>query len=255
MEPQIDLLTNQAIKAALTGNWERAIGINLQILAEDKDNVETLNRLARAYREVGKIGKARETYQRTLKIDKLNTIAKRGLLRLNMIATKEKNSDMGKGLGKGFLEEAGKTKVIQLLYPADEKILAALDSGDRVKIMVGKHRICIHDQQGRYLGRLSDDLAARLVKLVSAGNTYEVLVKSIEEKQIKVFIRELSRGERVANLPSFPVGEKIDYVAFTPPDLVHKDKPNVRTTEEDGEAPDENEEVGLNEDEELTDVI
>ncbi len=235
MDSQLNLLTPQAIKAALEGNWEKAIETNSQILELAPSDVEAMNRLARAWRESGKVNKAKELYQRALKLDKLNVIAQRGLARLKIKAIKGKAEEKVSVSGKRFLEEAGKTKVIQLLYPAEVEILAALDSGDRVKLVVGKHRVCIHDSRGKYLGRLPDDLATRLIKLVTAGNKYEVLVKSVEGREIKVFLRELVRGEKVAQIPSFPVGEKIDYVAFTPPELVHKEKPDVSTLEEEEE--------------------
>jgi hypothetical protein len=47
-----------------------------------------------------------------------------------------------------------------------------------------------------------------------------------------VFIREVERGKNVSSILSFPI-EKIDYVSFTPPELVHKDTPEIEETEED----------------------
>ena len=32
-------------------------------------------------------------------------------------------------------------------------------------------------------------------------------------------------------VPSFPLTEKLTYAAFTPPELVHEEKPDVSTTE------------------------
>lgn len=53
------------------------------------------------------------------------------------------------------------------------------------------------------------------------GNKYQVLVKSVDKKQVRIFTREMERGKDAKDMISFP-GEKIDYVSFTPPELVHK---------------------------------
>jgi len=71
------------------------------------------------------------------------------------------------------------------------------------------------------VGRLPDDISARLRKLISLGNTYKVLIKSVNQEEVKVFIREEARAQKLADTPSF-APEKLDYVAFTPPELVHK---------------------------------
>ena len=228
------VLAQQAIKAALEGEWERAIELNSQILTSDETNVEALNRLARAYREIGRSAKAREIYLKVLKIDKLNVIAQKGLSKINSRSVRSNGDDKFPVTGKEFLEEAGKTKMVQLIHAAEKKILSGLDSGDPVKLVFGKHRVCVDDSEGRYLGRLPDDLAMRLVKLAAAGNRYEAKIRSISDKDVRVFLREVFRAEKVAEIASFPVGERVDYVAFTPPDMVHSERPDVSTLEEEG---------------------
>jgi len=239
---ELNLLKSQAIKAALSSSWQEAVEINSRILTIDLTDVEAMNRLARAWGELGKMQKAREMYGKVLKLDKFNTIAQKGLTRLKTVKTEVKMGEWAAVAkqevpsGEKFLEEVGRTKVVQLLHPADSKTLASLSSGDEVQMVTGKHRVCISDMRGKYLGRLPDDLAFRLIKLIGAGNKYEVLVKSVEERDIKIFLREIKRAPKVAHIPSFPAGEKINYVAFTPPDLVYKEKPDVRSLEEEEEG-------------------
>jgi tetratricopeptide (TPR) repeat protein len=219
-----------AISAALSGNWEKAVKINLEIISHNAEDVDALNRLARAYWELGKIPDASHITQKVLKIDPVNPIALK-------CAEKWKSAE-GNGAHisnpsstETFLEEPGKTKLITLLNLGDSKIFTNLDPGEEVKLLSYAHRVSINTLDGKYIGCLPDDLAARLRNLIKMGNKYQVLMKSVDPKEIKVFIRELERGPKAQDIPSFPT-EKIDYVSFTPPELVHKDTPDTTSPEE-----------------------
>lgn len=215
-------LAQRAIDLALKGEWEEAIKINLQILDETPDDVDALNRLARAYAETGKIGKAREAAGDVLKIDPFNPIAQKGLDRWSTAKNGHKNGHTHIVSSEMFLEESGKTKIVSLINTGESKLLATLDPGVEVKIMCYPHKVSVVTHDDKYLGKIPDDLAARLRMLVKAGNKYNVLIKSVDTKEVAVFIRETERGAEAPNMPSFPT-EKIEYVSFTPPELVHKD--------------------------------
>ncbi|MFC1625490.1 hypothetical protein ACFL1Q_00405 [Patescibacteria group bacterium] len=227
-------LAQKAIKAALTSNWKEAVSINSKILSKNKKDIDSLNRIARAYAELGDISNAKKYTQKVLRIDPLNRIA-------------DKANEKWKAIKKGafepsatppaesFLEESGKTKIAPLIYPGDTLTLAKLDSGDEVKINAHGHRVSVINNEGKYIGRLPDDIAARLKKLIKMGNKYQILVKSIEKSEVKVFIREVIRGKRAKEIPSFS-SEKINYVSFTPPELVRKKEEHfvVNSEEEEG---------------------
>jgi hypothetical protein len=226
-------LAQNAINAALKGSWKDAIEINLHILQNDRENTDALNRLARAYAETGDLTNARLTAQKVLKVDMFNTIAIRSL---------EKWKDLKKGdvfsthlpNVEMFLEEPGKTKICSLLFIGDNKILAKLNSADEVKFDTHSHRVCICTQDNKYIGRLPDDLSARLKKLIKLGNTYKVYIKSTDKNDVKVFIKEIKRDKKINDIPSF-TAEKIDYVTFTPPELVH-DKSEINNGSEDDDV-------------------
>src|SRR5581483_1195643 len=76
-------LKTQAIQIALTGNWEKAAQLNIEILKENPEDTEALNRLAFALAALGNNKEAKEAYDRVLIIDPLNPIAQRGLKRIN----------------------------------------------------------------------------------------------------------------------------------------------------------------------------
>lgn len=229
-------LAQKAVKFALQRKWKEAIAANLEILASQPQDTDALNRLARAYSEMGEIGKARTTAQKVLKIDPVNPIAVKCLERWKTISKVKKDSGRVYSVD-AFLEEPGKTKLVSLFHTGDQSVFANLDPGEEVKLVPFAHRVSVNTYDGRYIGRLSDDLAARLKNLIKSGNKYQTFVKSVEPKNVTVFIREVERGEKSKDIASFPQ-EKIDYVAFTPPELVHSDQPL-----EIGEDPDDAEGV------------
>jgi tetratricopeptide (TPR) repeat protein len=222
-----------AISLALSGNWIEAVKVNLEIISQNAEDVDALNRLARAYWELGKIPEASSATQKVLEIDPVNPIALK-------CAEKWKSAE-GNGAHisnpsstETFLEEPGKTKLVTLINLGESKIFANLDLGEEVKLFSYAHKVSINTLDGKYIGCLPDDLAARLRNLVKSGNKYQVLMKSVDPKEVKVFIRELEKGPKVQDIPSFPT-EKIDYVSFTPPELVHQDTPDTLNTEESSE--------------------
>lgn len=216
-------LAQKAVNAALQKDWESAVKVNLEILDKSPQDTEALNRLAHAYSEKGEIGKARTTAQKTLKIDPVNSIAVKCLEKWKIMSKIKKGSSKTYSVDS-FLEEPGKTKLVNLFHPGDPEVFASLNPGEDVKLVPFAHRVSVTTHDGRYIGRLSDDLAARLRGLMKSGYKYQTLVKSVEPKNVTVFIREIERGGASRDTASFPQ-EKIDYVAFTPPELVHTDQP------------------------------
>jgi len=225
-------LAQKAIAAALCGSWKEAISFNKTILSQNPKDIDALNRIARAYAEMGKIAKAKQIAEKVLKIDPFNPIAKKSLAKWKGCKSGEfyKSSTLPAQL---FLEEPGKTKVVSLLNLADETVLVKLDSGDEVTINPRSHRISVLSPQGNYIGRLPDDLSARLRKLINYGYQYKIVIKCIEPKEVIIFIVEVKRPKEFTDLNSFPT-EKIEYVSFTPPELVHK-KEETETTQEEVE--------------------
>ena len=75
-------LHQQAIQAALCANWQEALDINLQIIKQLPQSVEVLNRVARAYFELGNLKQSRKYYEEALKNDPYNQIAAKFLKRI-----------------------------------------------------------------------------------------------------------------------------------------------------------------------------
>lgn len=223
-------LAQQAINEALLGNWTQAVSLNKQILKQDSKDVDALNRLARAYAELGEIKKAKKVTQSVLKIDPFNTIAKKASEKWKAIKSGD-ISDSCPSSARTFLEEPGKTKIISLLHLGSNRIIAKLDAGDEVNLAPHAHRISINTISSKYIGRLPDDVSMRLRKLIKLGYEYKVVIKSVDNMGVKIFIREIKRSPRISDYPSFSP-EKIQYVSFTPPEKVHKKKDVVVTEDE-----------------------
>lgn len=225
-------LSQQAVSAALFGKWDEAVSLNQKILETDGQNIDALNRLARAYAEKGILKEAITTTKMVLKLDPFNPIATKCLNRWTKLSkTRTNGAGCTMSAANVFLEEPGKTKIISLLYLGDEKLLAILSAGEEVVLSAHNHRVSLTTKDGKYIGRLPDDLSARLRSLIAKGNQYQAYIKSVDPENVKVFIREVKRVKELADVPSFP-GEKLDYISFTPPELVHRDRQVVTEVEE-----------------------
>jgi tetratricopeptide (TPR) repeat protein len=224
-------LAQTAITEALAGNWKEAVTTNKLILKKDPKDTDALVRLARAYAETGELNKAKRYAKKALKLDPFNNIAKKSLEKWKELKDGE-TITTGTSKAQVFLEEPGKTKLISLIHTGDAKLLSSLDAGDEVSLKTHSHKVCVVTSNGKYIGKLPDDLSARLKKLIKYGNEYQAFIKSIEKKEVKVFIREIKRVDKLSDIPSFST-EKIDYISFTPPELVHKKEDIIKISDEE----------------------
>lgn len=216
-------LVQKAVEAALSGKWKEATQFNSLLIKENPKDIDALNRLARAYSELGNLKKAKTLAEKVLKIDPFNSIATKAL-------NKWKGLKSGQSIStrpaspEAFLEEPGKTKTVSLINLGDPRLLAKLDSADEVKLTPHSHRVSVITPDGKHIGRLPDDVSARLRNLIKNGNIYQVLIKSIEPDDVKVFLREITRGRLAGDVKSFPT-EKIDYITYSSPDIIRKKDP------------------------------
>ncbi len=202
-------LEEQAIKAALNQNWLKAIEINRKIHKDNPKDIPTLNRLGRAFWEMGKIDEANKAYKQAIKIDPFNPIANKNLKRLTGAKKRPHKNSKNDFInsGKVFLEEPGKTKLVRLTRLSSPQILSELDSGDPVFLLIKKRLVSVLDNNKNYLGSIPEDLSQRLIKLIKGGNQYQGFVKSVDRQKLEVFIREISRSRKFIDTPSFPQGK------------------------------------------------
>lgn len=199
-----DELAQIAINCALQSNWHDAIKNNLLILKENKDDVDALNRLSRAYFENGDIAKAKKTSNNVLKIDSTNSIAIKALDKYKHCSPIKNVKDKITSNITSFIEESGKTKITTLINLGSENKYSRLSAGDEVLLTPYTHKVSVTTMSGAYIGKLTDDLSARLRRFIKGGNKYIVLVKSVGKNAVKVFIKEVKKGKDLKNTDSFP---------------------------------------------------
>lgn len=215
-------LAKTAIAAALKGNWEKAAELNKKILAENPQDSDALNRLAKACSELGNAEKAKNCYSQVLKFDPANAIAVKNLKLLTK-STNGKNGSQTNGQSGSknlsldiFLAEPGKTKLVNLINLATPSTLSQLTCGEKVEMVIKKHQVVIESSTGDHLGAIPDDLSHYLISLTSAGNNYEAYIKAVRTNVLTLMLWEKERAAKFANQPSFLARKEVKATKSTP---------------------------------------
>ncbi len=192
-------LRRKAIDAAKTANWQLAVELNQQILSQYPEDVSALNRLGVAYVQLKNIKKATKAFKDVLKLDKTNIIAKKHLSKI------EKNQDLSAPsfTQQHFIEEPGKTKIIELRRLANKQTLEKLHVGAPCELKL-KNRYISIEVNGNYVGALPEDVSFRLGKLIQGGNQYNCSIRSSNGKNCSVYIKETYRSSKNFGIQSFP---------------------------------------------------
>ncbi len=243
--------SKQAIALAMQGRWKEAIAANKSIIDNFTNDVDAYNRLGRAYMELGEYSQAREAYKQAIKLDPYNVIAKKNLHRLSYLEETPEGSkgDSHKAEPQHFIEEAGKTGVVNLHRLASQKILARMGAGDKVYLKTGESSLIVENSREEYLGEVAPTQGQRLIKLIKGGNKYTAAIVSSTENRISVIIRETYQDTTQAERLSFPSRKFEDLRPYTgnripTPDLeeeesLAEESPNINNgmnNYEEGEA-------------------
>ncbi len=197
--------SKEAIDMAMQARWQEAVNINNEILAVFTGDVDTNNRLGRAYMELGQYELSRQAYQRAADSDPYNAIASRNLRRLIDLKDSGKMEiEMDKVEPDHFIEEIGKAGVVALEELAPKEKRASTVAGDRAILKVEGSRLVVENGRGEYLGIAEPKIAQRLIRLMAGGNKYTaVFVKSTAEG-VSVMVRETFQDPSQVGKLSFP---------------------------------------------------
>ena len=199
-EAELDPRNEKAIAAALAAEWEAAVALNLEILADFPEDIDALNRVGRAYSELGNINKAKASYQKVLGLDPYNSIANNNLKRLASLTSAEAKKTSGAAVDPNiFLEEPGKTKVIELEDLAMKTLVATLRTGDAVKFSRSKNDVSAISAQGKRIGKLPKSWSEQISKAIAAGSEFSAVIKAVtieKEPLATIFVREEKRSPR-----------------------------------------------------------
>ncbi len=220
----------QAISAAKLSRWTEAVQINQEALIQKPDDLGTLNRLGVAYVNLGETSKAKEIFQQVLDLDRTNQVAEKNLQRL-----KTKNGISPLFTTQHFIEEPGKTKVVDLHRLASKDVLTNLSVGMPCQLKVKKRFISV-EADGHYVGALPEDLSFRLTKLMESGNQYQTNIWANSATSCQVYIKETLRADVNKNTTSFPgsraqIPQTDEYDPFLTNDFVVESLPDEELAE------------------------
>lgn len=212
--------SKQAIALAMAGRWQEAVAANKGIIENYPNDVDTYNRLGRAYMELGEYSLAREAYSLAKGLDPYNAIADKNLRRLSDLgeAVSLRGESFHRVEPQQFIEETGKAGVVRLYNLAPRVVMAKMVAGDRVYLKIEDSNLVVENGGGEELGQVDPKHAQRLTRLMKGGNRYTAAVISSSEEVMAIIIREVYQHPSQAGQLSFPskgLGSLRPYVSDT----------------------------------------
>jgi tetratricopeptide (TPR) repeat protein len=212
MELQIENLHKQAVDAAITSNWEKAVQLNQRILQMNSEYLDAYLGLGFAYMQQNKFKESKKYYQEALKIDPNNIIARNNIEKLSILVKSGNKSNGDLPVDPNiFMNLRGKTKVVTLLNVGKADVLAHLSIGEKVELRIKKRRIEVRNERDEYIGALPDDISKRLMFFLEGKSTFNTFIKAATKNSVDVFIREEKKGRKVKNFVSFPENIQDDF--------------------------------------------
>ncbi len=244
-------LDREAVDLALKGEWERAAQVNRAILELFADDVEAMNRLAKALIELGSYEEAGSVLDRLVNVAPYNNIARRNRARLEQMRAQVKTNDgavatsrharKAAGAPQLFIGESGKSATTLLRQTPRRLSPALVSPGDPVSLRLEHHAVNVYADDGQYLGQVDPRLGHRLSRLIEGGNTYEAAVIGFHDEGISVIIHETHRDRSLQHVASFPTraaplpGARIER-DNDPADLLSADEETADADEEEEEG-------------------
>lgn len=239
--------TREAISLAMDGLWEKAAETNRELLKLFPDDIEALNRLGKAFTEVGDYARAKNAFAQVIELTPSNPIAKKNLARLAVLEkTDAKPRGTVKPITFRFLAESGKAIITLLSEIASPEIVVMTTPGELVTLVPINNKIEAQNGNSEYLGRLDPRLSTRLIRLMKGGNRYEANVTNTGEESIVIIIREIYRSTEQQEIASFPAQSTLNYHPILESSLAQYDLPEEDEIKNQGRIPhidwDENDE-------------
>ena len=232
-------LSRDAIALALKGEWERASEVNRAIRELFTDDVEAMNRLGKAYMELGRYDEAKEVLGNVARIAPYNNIAKKNLARLDSLGSSPVSTSLGRkagGVPHMFIEESGKSGTTVLRKTASGETIARVAPSDPANLIVENSNLNVYSRDGEYLGQVEPKLGQRLIRLMCGGNEYDAAIVSVNQQGMSVIIRETYRHRSLQDVCSFPSKTKEEHRVYLGQSLIS----HIREDSLDDDDEDEN---------------
>ncbi|PIZ65449.1 hypothetical protein COY14_02435 [Candidatus Roizmanbacteria bacterium CG_4_10_14_0_2_um_filter_36_9] len=202
----VDEFEHLAIEAAANADWLEAIKQNKRIIKIEKDNLFAHLRLGFALMQQNNLVAAKKAYQVVLKLQPKNNIAEEHLEKISILSEKNKkrNNTTFKFNPDLFIDIPGKTRTVHLVNLGHKEDLAGISIGEEVIMKEKRRKLEVRTQNDEYIGFLPDDISKRLTYFINEKSLYSAHIKEVGLLDVAIFIRELSKGQKVRLYPSFP---------------------------------------------------
>src|ERR1700681_2202257 len=152
---------DEAVQLAIAGKWDEAVKLNRQIVESFGADEETQNRLGKALSELGKLKDAKAAYEAALKLNPMNSIAKKNAARINTLLHQKEGLKVGgtKVDLNLFVEEMGKTVITVLDNPPGSDICSRVAAGDVAELRIDGDSVVAETSRGVKIGSLEAKLA------------------------------------------------------------------------------------------------
>ena len=229
-----------AVQLAIQGRWDEAVKLNKFIIDSFGADEETQNRLGKALSELGRLKDAKAAYEAALKLNPMNSIAKKNAARINALLHQKEGLKVGgsKVDLNLFVEEMGKTVLTNVESPASADISSKVAAGDVAELKIEGDGIAVETSRGVRIGQLEPKLARRLIKFMRGGNRYQAGVTSVDGSAVKLIVRETYQDPRFAGKPSFPMRRKreVEFRPYAKESLLAREVEVFAEDEEEGEG-------------------
>ena len=226
-----------AVQLAIAGKWDEAAKLNRFIVENFGSDEESQNRLGKALSELGKLKEAKASYEVALKLNPMNSIAKRNAARINALLHQKEGLKVGgtKVDLNLFVEEMGKT-IITPVESAPPDICSKVAAGDVAELRIEADGIVAETSRGVRLGLIEAKLARRLTKFMRGGNRYQAGVMSCDGATVKLIVRETYQDPKFVGKPSFPIKRKreVEFRPYSKESLLSRDVEVFAEDEEEG---------------------
>lgn len=197
-------LQKQSVDAALKGDWERAIELNLMILEKFPDDLDTKARLGRAYLQIKDFAKAKKLFKEILDRDPINTVAK-------------KNYELAKGKSsvkvssnanpKALIKEPGLNAEIFLTIK--KSIKHEFVPGEELRVQTTKKLLRIYSEKVLLDESDSPDIIAAIRAAKEAKAEIKAFYASRKDNVLRIILRcnkPVFRAEKQAIKPYLKKG-------------------------------------------------
>jgi hypothetical protein len=230
---------DEAVQLAIAGRWDEAVKLNKFVIESFGTDEETQNRLGKALSELGRLKDAKSAYEVALKLNPMNSIAKKNAARINALLHQKEGLKVG-GTRVDlnlFVEEMGKTVITITENPPGSDICSKVAAGDVAELRIDGDGIMAETSRGVKLGLLEPKLARRLIKFMRGGNRYQAGVTSCEGSAVKLIVRETYQDPKFAGKPSFPMRRKreVEFRPYTKESLLSRDVEVFAGEDDEGE--------------------